>query len=165
MEISAAALIGLALLIVAMFLIPLGLPGIWMMMAVLAVGVVAGEVSILLFLALLAVAAAVELAEYLALDRIGRRYGGSRRTFWGALAGGLVGAIVGLPLPAAGTVSGLFFGTLVGATVAGYSERRTLGPSLRAGWGAVLGRAVAVALKVFAGLLILLAGGAALLIS
>jgi hypothetical protein len=48
--------------------------------------------------------------------------------------------------------------------LATWLETRRLGGSVRAGWGALLGRALAVAIKVFAGLVILLVGGGAMLV-
>ncbi|MDT8436347.1 MAG: DUF456 family protein [Gemmatimonadota bacterium] len=163
MDTSALALVGLALMAVALLLIPLGLPGIWIMILVVAGGVWAGEVGAGLFLALLLLGLAAELAEWLAVDRLGRRHGGSRRTFWGALLGGIAGALVGVPVPIAGPLLGIFAGTFAGATLATWLESRDGQGALRAGWGATLGRAAAVAIKVAAGLVILVTGGAALL--
>jgi uncharacterized protein YqgC (DUF456 family) len=164
MEITPLAVLGIALMVLALLAIPFGIPGVWIMMAVLFVAVLAREVSWLVFLPLLAVASVAEIAEFLAVDRIGKRYGGSKRTFWGAILGGIVGAVVGIPLPVAGSLAGLLVGTLAGAMLAAYTKHREVGPSMRAGYGAFLGRIVAVGLKVFAGLLIILWGGAALLI-
>ena len=45
METSALAWIGLAAMIVSLFLIPLGLPGVWIMIAILFLGVANGMVS------------------------------------------------------------------------------------------------------------------------
>ena len=158
------AVAAVAVMALALFLIPVGLPGLWIMVGVVAVGLATGEVSLPLFLAALGIAGLAELAEWLSVDRLGRRYGGSTRTFWGALAGGTVGVLVGAPVPVAGSLVGAFLGTLAGAALATWLETRQLRDSLRAGWGALLGRAVAVAVKVFAGLVILLLGGGALLL-
>ncbi|MGI9038120.1 MAG: DUF456 domain-containing protein [Gemmatimonadota bacterium] len=153
-----------ALMAIALLLIPIGLPGLWIMIALVAAGWMAGEVSVGVFLVLLAVAIAAEVAEWASVDRLGRRFGGTSRTFWGALIGGLVGAVAGAPIPVAGSIAGAFLGTLGGAILATWMETRRLAGSVRAGWGALLGRAVAVAIKVFAGLVILLVGGGALLL-
>jgi len=148
----------------ALLLIPLGVPGLWIMVAVVAAGLAAGHVSIGMFLLLLGLAVAAELAEWVSVDRLGRRYGGTTRTFWGALIGGAVGVILGAPVPVAGSLIGAFAGTLAGAVLATWLESRRLGGSLRAGWGALLGRTIAVGVKVFAGLVILVLGGGALLL-
>lgn len=155
---------GLALMALGLVVIPLGVPGLWIMVAVVAGGLIAGKLSIGMFLLLLAVAVVAELAEWVAVDRLGRRYGGTARTFWGALIGGAIGVLAGAPVPVAGSLVGAFFGTLAGATLATWLETRRLGGSVRAGWGAVLGRAVAVGVKVFAGLVILVLGGGALIL-
>jgi uncharacterized protein YqgC (DUF456 family) len=164
MDGSGLAWLGVAVMAASLFLIPLGLPGVWIMILVLAAGTWAGEVSAGLFVALLMLALLAELAEWAAVDRVGRRWGGTRRTFWGALVGGILGAIVGVPVPVVGSVLGVFVGTMAGAAVASWSEARHGPTALRAGWGALLGRAVAVALKTTAGLLILIVGGISLLV-
>lgn len=161
---SILALGAVALMTLALFLIPLGVPGLWIMIGLLAAGLASGEVSLGVFLALLGVAAMAEIAEWASVDRIGRRFGGTTKTFWGALVGGLIGAMAGAPVPVAGSLVGAFLGTLGGAVLATWLDTRRLGGSVRAGWGALLGRALAVAIKVFAGLVILLVGGGALLL-
>lgn len=163
MEINALALGGIAIMAVCLALIPLGLPGLWIMLAVLAVGAWYGAVSIGLFLALLVLVALAELAEWVALDRLGRKYGGTQRTFWGAIAGGIAGALVGTPVPVIGSILGVFAGTMIGASIATWTLVKDSEVALRAGWGALLGRSAAIALKTAAGLVLLVAGGAALL--
>ncbi|HSM09038.1 MAG TPA: DUF456 family protein [Gemmatimonadota bacterium] len=157
------ALGAVAVMALSLLLIPLGIPGLWIMVGVVAAGLAAGQISLGIFLLLLGVAVAAELAEWVSVDRLSRRYGGSTRTFWGALLGGAVGVVVGAPVPVAGSLIGAFVGTLAGAVLATWLETRRVGGSLRAGWGALLGRTVAVGVKVFAGLVILVLGGGAFL--
>lgn len=157
------ALGAVAVMALSLLLIPLGIPGLWIMVGVVAAGLAAGQVSLGIFLLLLGLAIAAEVAEWVSVDRLGRRYGGSTRTFWGALIGGAVGVVVGAPVPVAGSLIGAFVGTLAGAVLATWLDTRRIGGSLRAGWGALLGRAVAVGVKVFAGLVILVVGGGAFL--
>lgn len=164
MDAHGLALLGIGIMVVSLFLIPIGLPGIWIMILVVAAGTWAGAIHWLVFLGLLGLALAAELVEWAAVDRLGRRYGGTRRTFWGALLGGIVGAVAGSPVPVVGTLLGVLVGTFAGATLVTWHELRDHGGALRAGWGSMLGRAVAVALKVATGLVILVAGGAALLL-
>ena len=149
MENSALAWIGLAAMIGSLFLIPLGLPGVWVMIAILFLGVVGGLVSPWIFFVLLVLAGFAEFLEFVAVGRMTARYGGTSRTFWGAVVGGLVGALIG-------TVSGAFLLTW-------HQTGHTAG-SARASWGALLGRAVAIGLKVFVGLVIIGIGGASLLL-
>jgi uncharacterized protein YqgC (DUF456 family) len=84
--------------------------------------------------------------------RFARRYGGSSRAGWGALVGGLIGAIVGVPVPIVGSVVGGFVGAFLGAAVFEYSRERQSGVAAKAGWGAVLGRAAAAAIKMALGI-------------
>ena len=163
MEINELALVGIAIMVLSLALIPLGLPGLWIMLGVVAIGMWTGAVSIWLFLVLVALVVLAELLEWFAVDRLGRKYGGTQRTFWGALAGGVVGALVGTPVPIIGSLLGVFAGTLVGASIATWTLVKDSEVALRAGWGALLGRSAAIALKSAAGLVILVAGGAALL--
>lgn len=159
LALAAVIVMGLSLL-----LIPMGLPGLWVMVGIAALGLIAGEISLGIFLLLLGLAVAAELIEWVAVDRLGRMFGGSTLTFWGALLGGGIGVLVGVPVPVVGSLFGAFIGTLGGAVLATWLETRRLADSVRAGWGALLGRAVAVGVKVFVGLVILVLGGGALLI-
>jgi uncharacterized protein YqgC (DUF456 family) len=86
--------------------------------------------------------------------RFARRYGGSSRAGWGALVGGLIGAIVGVPVPIVGSVVGGFVGAFLGAAVFEYSRARHAEGSVKAGWGAVLGRAAAAAIKMAIGVVL-----------
>lgn len=157
------ALGAVAVMALALLLIPLGIPGLWIMVGIVAAGLAAGQISLGMFLLLLGLAVAAEVAEWISVDRLGRRYGGSTRTFWGALVGGTIGVVAGAPVPVVGSLIGAFVGTLTGAALATWFDTRRIGGSLRAGWGALLGRAVAVGIKVFAGLVILVLGGGAFL--
>src|SRR5438046_509471 len=80
------------------------------------------------------------------------RYGGSRRAGWGALVGGLVGAAIGVPVPIVGSVIGAFVGSFAGAALFEYTRSARAGVAVSAGWGAVLGRAAAAAVKIALGL-------------
>ncbi len=164
MESSALAWIGLAAMIGSLFLIPLGLPGVWIMIAILLLGVMGGLVSPWIFFLLLVLAGFAELLEFLAVGRMTARYGGSNRTFWGAVVGGLAGALIGTPVPVVGSLLGALIGTVAGAFLLTWHQTGHAAGSARASWGALLGRAVAIGLKVFVGLVIIGIGGASLLL-
>jgi hypothetical protein len=140
-----------------LLLVPLGLPGLWVMVAgVLGYGwltgfrtVGVGTIGLVLGLAFLG-----EILEAWVGFRTARRYGGSRRAGWGALVGGLVGAAVGLPVPIIGSVIGAFVGSFAGAALLELSASRRVETAVGAGWGAVVGRALAGALKMALGLVI-----------
>lgn len=157
-------IIAVAVMVLGLLLIPLGLPGLWVMVAVLAAAAVVGAVGWPTLAVMVGLALIAELAEYVAVQRFSVRYGGDNWTFAGAILGGIVGAVVGTPLPLVGSLVGLVLGTFGGAVGVTLYRRRDLGESVRVGRGAVLGRAAAAALKTVAGLLTLGVGVAALLL-
>jgi uncharacterized protein len=158
------AVAGILVMVVALALTPLGVPGLWIMVAVLAVGWWAGAVGVVVLVIGVVLAAAAELAEYLIIDRLNVQYGGSRLAFWGAIAGGIAGVVIGLPLPLIGPVIAGFLGSFVGAAAATLYETRHMGSAARVGWGTLLGRMWAAAVKVAAGMVLLVLGAAALLL-
>jgi uncharacterized protein YqgC (DUF456 family) len=105
----------------------------------------------------IALALAGELVEAWAGFKFARRYGGSRRAGWGALVGGLAGAVIGVPVPLIGSVVGGFVGAFAGAALFEYTAARHAGAAAKAGWGAVLGRAIAAAGKMALGVVITVA--------
>jgi uncharacterized protein YqgC (DUF456 family) len=90
--------------------------------------------------------------------RYAKRYGGSTRSGWGALVGGLVGAVIGVPIAVIGSVIGAFLGSFIGAALFEYSYSRHTGVAARAGWGAVMGRVAAAAVKMALGIVIAVIG-------
>ena len=139
-------------------LIPFGLPGLWLIvLGIIGYGwltdfttMSAGFLVLILGLAL-----AGELLEAWMGFRFAQRYGGSKRAGWGALVGGLIGAIIGVPVPILGSVVGGFVGAFAGAALFEYSGARKSETAARAGWGAVLGRAAAVGIKMGLGLVMI----------
>ena len=152
-DLSPVFLLG-AICVVGLLLIPLGLPGLW----VIVLGILgyawltdfrtlsAGLVALAIGLALLG-----EVFETWIGFRFAKRYGGSSRAGWGALVGGLAGAVVGVPVPLIGSVIGGFLGAFAGAAVFEYTRERRSDVAARAGWGAMLGRAVAAGVKMALG--------------
>lgn len=158
------ALVGVPLLALCLLLVPLGLPGVWLMVALLGAGALLGEVGWTVVLVALALAAVAEAMEWWLVARLNLRYGGSRPAFWGAVVGGLVGVVVGVPVPLVGSVVAGFIGTFVGAALVTLYGTRDAVSAGRVGWGALLGRMVAAVVKVGAGVVILVMGAAALLV-
>ena len=158
-------LLAIALLVgfdlIGLILIPLGLPGLWVMVGgILGYGWLTGfrtvgvaTIAIALGLAFLGEIIDNWLGFYFA-----KRYGGSTRSGWGALIGGLTGALIGLPIAIIGSVLGAFLGSFVGAAVFEYTYSRRAGVATRAGWGALVGRAAAGAVKIALGLAIAVLG-------
>ncbi len=148
----AALVLGLIML-VSLFIIPLGLPGTWVMIAA-GVGysiLLPGTISAITLIGTTAIAIVAEVFEFTLAGKYARKYGGSRRASWGAIIGGTVGAFVGVPVPLVGPIIGAFAGAFIGALLAEYSRGSGVQASTRVATGALVGRAVAAALKVAAG--------------
>lgn len=146
----AVALVG------GLLLIPLGLPGLWLMVgaALLYSYANPSAISIWTIGALTVLAVIAELIELALSGRYARKYGGSRRAGWGAILGGIVGAFAWTPLPVIGPMIGAFAGAFVGAGVAEMTRGTAVGGATRVATGALLGRIVAVAMKVGIGLVL-----------
>ena len=144
-------------LFAALLLVPLGLPGLWVMLGVgllydlIGVG---NPIGTWVLVGATALAAVAELLEFLLGGRMTRRYGGSRRAEWGAILGGFAGAIVGVPVPVIGPMIGAFAGAFAGALAAELSLKRRAGDATRVATGALVGRAIAVVVKVGIGSMI-----------
>lgn len=147
--------------VAGLLLVPLGLPGLWLMvLGVIGYGWLTGfrTVGVVTIAVVVGLALVGEIVEWWVGFWLAERYGGSRRAGWGALVGGIIGAVVGVPVPVIGSVIGAFVGAFAGAAVFEYTRQRSPGVALRAGWGAVLGRAAAAALKMALGLVIAVIG-------
>ena len=156
-----AVLILVLAVLVGLALIPLGLPGLWVMVGgILAYGWLTDfrSIGIATIAIVLAIAFFGEIIESWLGFRFAKRYGGSNRSGWGALVGGLVGAVVGVPVAIIGSVIGAFIGSFIGAALFEYTYSRRTGVAVGAGWGAVVGRAAAAAAKIALGLVIAVIG-------
>ncbi len=155
LTLSILAVVAMAM---ALITIPFGLPGVWFMVIVLLGAAALGAVGWGPWIAVLILAAAAELAEFWILKSLGTRYGGSRRAFWGAIVGGFVGLIVGMPVPLIGSVLAGFVGSFVGAALVTLLETSSAGAAGRVGWGVLLARAGSVVVKVGVGVVVLAVG-------
>ena len=158
------ALIGILVMIGALLLIPLGIPGTWIMVGVLVIGTIQGQVGVLVLMGCLALAFVAEALEFFIVKRLNIRYGGSRLAFWGAIIGGFAGVFIGLPVPIIGSIIAGFLGSVVGAAAATLYETRKLDKTLRVSFGILLGRMWSAVAKVGVGIVILVVGAAALLV-
>ena len=143
-------------LVAGLLLIPLGLPGLWLMVGATLLysyakpGISVGTIGALTVLALIA-----EGIEFALSGRYARKYGGSRRAGWGAIIGGVVGAFVWTPLPVIGPMIGAFAGAFIGAWLAEMTKQgAAISGATRVATGALLGRIVAVAMKVGIGMVL-----------
>lgn len=145
----------------------LGLPGNWLMVA----GTVllawwrwdthrpAGDqmFSIGTLAAIVLLAGAGEILEFLAAALGAKRAGASRRGAWGALGGGFVGGIVGtflIPIPLLGTLVGACLGAGFCAWGLELAGGRTHRASVHAAVGAGAGRLLGTMIKLAIGILI-----------
>ena len=163
MSIVFSALVILVML-ACLLIIPLGLPGLWLIAAALLALLVTGQLSWMFALVGTGAVVGTEVAELWVLKRFGERFGGSSRAFWGAMAGGMAGLFFGLPIPVVGSVITAFLGTFAGAGLVTFLETRSMQRSTRVGMGVVLARTTAVALKVGVALAIIAATALALFV-
>src|SRR2546429_2632649 len=129
--------------IAGLVLVPLGLPGLWVMVGgVLGYGALTGfrTIGVATIAIVLGLAFLGELLEWWVGFGLTERYGGSRRSGLGALGGGVAGAMVGVPGPIVGGVIGGFTGAVVCAALFEYSLSRTPGVAGAGGSGAGAGR-------------------------
>jgi uncharacterized protein len=143
-------------LLLSFVMIPFGLPGLWIMVgAALAYQLLLpGTIGTVTVVGTALLALVAEIFEFTLAGRYARKYGGSRRASWGAIIGSIVGAIVGVPIPIIGPLVGGFVGAFVGAFIAERSRGTELAGSSRVATGALIGRAVAAAMKTGVGVLI-----------
>lgn len=141
----------LAGMVLCLLLIPIGLPGLWLIVGLGGLAWLLGAASLQAALVLLLIAGVAELLEFVIVQRMNVRYGGSTRAFVGALLGGFVGVVLGVPVPIVGSVIGGVLGTFAGAAIGAYSETKELHGSARVGWGTALGRVLAIGAKLSAG--------------
>jgi uncharacterized protein len=141
----------LGVLFVGLMLVPLGLPGLWVMLGATVVywlAVPTGSVGLSTVLVASGLVVAAEVLEFVIAGRYARRFGGSRRASAGAIIGGLIGAVVGVPIPIIGSMIGAFVGAFAGALVAEITvKRQDRGDPMRVATGALWGRVVAAAVK------------------
>jgi uncharacterized protein YqgC (DUF456 family) len=141
-----------------LFLIPFGLPGLWLMLAAAFVYdiVMPGPdpIGIWHIAGATVLAVLAEVAEFSLAGSYARKYGGSKRAGWGAILGGIAGALVGVPVPIIGSVIGAFAGAFAGALAFEYMGNKNASAATRVAWGALIGRVVAAALKVGVGVAI-----------
>ena len=91
----------------------------------------------------------VEAVEMLASAWGVKQRGGSSRAGFAAMAGGLVGLLVGsaIPIPVVGSLLGLFSGCFLGAFTVEYMRLKEHGKALHIAWGAVSARVIMLCLK------------------
>lgn len=154
--------IGTPLLALVLFgsllLIPLGLPGLWLMLGAALVYwilIPAGGIGLWTLIGASVLVIIAEVLEFTIAGSYTRKYGGSRRASWGAIFGGIAGAIFGVPVPVVGSIVGAMIGAFAGAFLGELTVARAdRGDPTRVATGAMLGRAVAAAVKCGIGIVV-----------
>ena len=142
-----------AVMLLGLLMIPFGLPGTWIIAAA-ALGyqlLVPDSISMFTIVVVFGLAVIGEVLEFTLSAKYTRKYGGSRRASWGAIIGGMIGAFVGVPVPLVGPVIGAVAGAFLGAFVGEYSRAGEHGTATRVATGALVGRAIAAAMKIAIG--------------
>ncbi len=159
MSIAVAIALLAVVLLAALLMVPLGLPGLWVMLgAALLYNVLlpAGGIGWVTLIGCAALVVVAEVLEFTLGARYTRKYGGSKRAGWGSILGGIAGAIVGVPVPVIGSIIGAFVGAFIGALVGEYTvPKESRGDLTKVATGAVVGRAVAAALKTGIGVVVM----------
>ncbi len=144
-------------MLIGLVLIPIGLPGSWLILAAaLIFGVATGfeDISGNVMLLLLGLAVLGEVVEFLLGVFVAKHYGASKFGLWGAFFGGIAGGIAGTGvLPIAGSVVGAMFGAFAGAFIMECLGELRSEQRMRAGFGALIGRVIATTMKLGIGLI------------
>ena len=163
--------ISLALtLVLGLFLNIIGLPGLWLMVIAHALYAWLTGWQYVWWhsmAALLVLALAAELAEFLAGAAGSKSAGGTFRSAGGAILGGVVGGIAGqilIPIPIVGAILGACLGSFAGAAALESTHvRQDIETSTqhweragRVGWGAFKGRLAGIILKTGFGMIMLI---------
>ena len=158
------SIIVVLVMLACLVLIPLGLPGLWLIVAITMGLALFGSLSWTFALVVVGVALITEVGEFAVLKKFGDAYGGSRKAFWGAVLGGMMGLFVGVPVPIIGPMITAFLGTFIGAGLVTYVETLSLKTSAKVGWGMLFARTAAVALKIAVSVAVIAAVGVGLLL-
>ncbi len=138
-------------LLVGLVLIPVGLPGSWLILltSFLFAALTGFEDltrNVLLLLGAMAVMG--EAIEFLLGVFVAKKFGATKYGLWGAFFGGIVGGVFGTALvPLAGSVVGAMFGAFMGAFILECFQELRTEDRLRAGLGALIGRVIATTMK------------------
>ncbi len=150
------AFVLLAINSVALFLVPIGLPGTWIMVAATAgvAWIQEGMFSPWTLAVLVVIALGGEILEFIAGAAGSKKAGGTWRGGVGAILGGLVGGIAGtflIPVPILGSILGAALGAAGGALLGELSGGKKLEAATAVGRGAFVGRLLGTVFKLGAG--------------
>lgn len=148
---TAGFTIFVAILFIGIFSIIFGFPGTFLILGDVVIYSLATGfekigfkiIIVLVFISLLA-----ESLDFIIGTAGARKYGSSKTGVVLSVIGGIIGAILMVPiLLGLGAVIGAFLGGFAGAFLGEYLEHRKLNSALKAGYGALIGRAIGVLTK------------------
>lgn len=144
-------------MLVSLILIPIGLPGTWVMVVLAAIfGVIEGfqDITVWGILGLAAAAGFGELVEF-AGGTLGAKFGGaSREGMIAATIGGILGAIFGtalIPIPIVGSILGAFILCFALTAAIEYNRESNFRLAMKAGFGAFFGKIFSTIAKISIG--------------
>ena len=150
--------VGLALLNAFwVLLVLIGLPGTWLILVTCSITEWLTDADLFSPYVLLGAAALCvlgEVVELVAGSAGARKAGGGKRGAWGALGGGILGAIMGtffIPIPLFGSLIGAGIGAFVAAAALEHDGGKDMPTALRIGRGAAVGQFVGTFAKLMVG--------------
>ncbi len=115
------------------------------------------KIGFKILLTLLILSILAELTDFAVGMTSAVNFGASRKAFWVSVIGGLIGAALLAPFwLGLGAIAGGFLGGFVGILIVELLNRNRLKPTLRAAWGALLGRAAGMFVKGFFALIMII---------
>lgn len=154
-----ALVIFIILALVGLLMIPIGLPGNFMIfIGAIIYNFIAFSwaLSFKVLGILLVLAIAAEILEYYLSARAAQKRGVSRAGVAGAFIGGIIGAIVGVPIFLIGSLLGLFIGAFLGAFIVEFFRQEDVVKAAHAGIGAFYGRLGAIMVKALIGIVMII---------
>ncbi len=141
-------------------LVLVGLPGTWLIIATCALAdwwLGMNMFSPYVLIAAVTLSALGEIMELLAGSHGARKAGGGKRGSWGALGGGIAGAILGtmfIPIPILGSLIGAGLGAFAAAAALEHDGGQDLTTAFQIGRGAAWGQFMGTLLKLIVGILV-----------
>ena len=99
------------------------------------------------FTVVLIAALAAEAIEFFAGVKGAQKARGSRRSAWGAIIGGIAGAVVLSIFGPAGSIIGSFLGTFLGAIIMELTSAESASQAIKVGYWAMIGRIAGFCIK------------------
>lgn len=157
---TAVVFIGLVLFVICLLQV-VGLPGNWIVLALVFLWKLLGpsssavDLTWTFIIVMVAIAAVGELLEWGIQIRLGSRFGSSSKGNWGGIIGSIIGGILFLPLFFGfGAILGALAGAYVGCLIVELACRRNFKEANIAAWGVFVGRFLGMALKLGIGIAI-----------